>query len=55
MHLPTVVFSTWVETTEQSRSSAFAQLGQRMVQAKQRYEGVKELDEQLFGDEFETA
>ena len=50
-----VVLATWLETAEQDRSSAFADLGERMVKAKQRYEAVKELDTALFGEEFETA
>jgi hypothetical protein len=50
-----IVFTTWVETTEQNRHSAFAELGERMVKAKQQYEAIKELDEELFGEEFETA
>lgn len=50
-----MVFSAWVENTVQERSSAFAQLGERVVKAKQQYESIKELDDKLFGDEFETA
>jgi superfamily II DNA or RNA helicase len=50
-----MVFSAWVENTEQERTSAFVQLGDSMVKAKQQYEAVKALDEELFGDEFETA
>lgn len=46
------VFKAWVETTEAERESTFAQLGERIAQAKQQYEGVKQLDEELFGDEF---
>jgi SNF2 family DNA or RNA helicase len=50
-----VVLTTWLRTTEQDRASAFADLGERMVKAKQQYEGIKELDATLFGEEFETA
>ena len=50
-----IVLTTWLETTEQDRSSAFADLGERMVKAKQQYEAIKELDTALFGEEFETA
>ena len=46
------VFKAWVETTEAERENAFAKLGEQMTEAKQRYEGVKQLDEELFGDEF---
>ena len=50
-----MVFSAWVETTEQGRISAFATLGERMAAAKGRYEAVKTLDDHLFGQEFETG
>ncbi len=50
-----MVFGAWVANTEQSRSSAFTQLGERMVKAKQQYESIKVLDDELFGEEFETA
>ena len=46
------VFKAWVETTEAERENTFAQLGERMAQAKQQYDSVKQLDEELFGDEF---
>jgi superfamily II DNA/RNA helicase len=47
-----MVFSTWVETTEQERAGAFEELGERMVKARRQYEEVKSLDEKLFGDDF---
>jgi SNF2 family DNA or RNA helicase len=50
-----IVLTTWLETTQQDRSRAFADLGERMVKAKQQYEAIKELDTALFGEEFETA
>jgi superfamily II DNA or RNA helicase len=50
-----IVLTTWLETTEQGRPSAFADLGERMVEAKERYEAIKELDTALFGEEFETV
>jgi superfamily II DNA or RNA helicase len=50
-----MVFNAWVETTEQERSSAFIRLGEQMLQARKRYEAIRELDDELFGDEFETA
>jgi superfamily II DNA or RNA helicase len=46
------VFRAWVETTEAERENTFDQLGERMAQAKQQYDSVKQLDEELFGDEF---
>mgnify|MGYP002396521659 CR=1 FL=1 len=50
-----LVFGAWVSTTEEGRTSAFAELGERMVNAKQQYESVKALDDELFGEDFETA
>jgi len=50
-----IVLTTWLETTQQDRSRAFADLGERMVKAKQQYDAIKELDTALFGEEFETA
>src|SRR5947209_3259858 len=46
------VLKAWVETTEAERADRFAQLGARLTQAKQQYDSVKQLDEELFGDEF---
>ena len=50
-----LVFDAWVATTAQGRNAAFSQIGERMVQAKRQYEAVKQLDDELFGEEFETA
>lgn len=50
-----MMFNAWVETTEQNRTSIFVELGERMAKAKRQYEAVKQLDDELFGDEFETA
>jgi hypothetical protein len=50
-----LVYAAWVETTEAERESAFDQLGERLVEAKQQYEEVKALDEELFGEEFVTG
>ena len=49
------VFDAWVETTTQERPVAFDHLGERILQAKTEYESVKTLDDELFGEEFETA
>jgi superfamily II DNA or RNA helicase len=46
------VFKAWVETTEAERETTFDQIGERITQAKQQYDSVKQLDEELFGDEF---
>ncbi|MFZ0258194.1 MAG: SNF2-related protein [Gammaproteobacteria bacterium] len=50
-----LVFDAWVTTTAQLRSGAFAELGERMLRAKRQYEAVKQLDDELFGEEFETT
>ncbi|MBO0799762.1 MAG: SWF/SNF helicase family protein, partial [Blastocatellia bacterium] len=50
-----LVYTAWVETTEAERGTAFEQLSERLVEAKQQYEGVKALDEELFGEEFVTG
>jgi superfamily II DNA or RNA helicase len=50
-----LVYAAWIETTEAERGSAFEQLGERLVEAKQQYEEVKTLDEELFGEEFVTG
>ncbi len=47
-----LVFAAWVETTEGGRDAVFERLGAQLVDAKSRYEAVKQLDEELFGDEF---
>ncbi len=47
-----LVFAAWVESTEAERDEAFDTLGERLVEAKQQYESIKALDEELFGEEF---
>lgn len=47
-----LVFQAWVETTEEERGAVFADLGEKMAQAKARYDSVKALDTELFGDDF---
>lgn len=49
-----LVFSAWVEKTEENRQSAFEQLGRRLAEARQQYEEAKVLDSELFGQEFEA-
>lgn len=50
-----MVFDAWLDTTEQERPGVFEALGERMVAAKTKYEAIKVLDDELFGEEFETA
>lgn len=49
-----LVYSAWLEESEEGRKSAFGRLGDRMVEATRRYERASTLDEQLFGEEFEA-
>jgi superfamily II DNA or RNA helicase len=50
-----MIFTAWLEATEQERPSAFESLGERLADAKRQYEKIKALDEELFGDEFEAV
>ena len=52
---PDLVLDAWLTTTESGRVEAFEALGQRLVQARDAHEGAKELDEKLFGQDFEAA
>jgi len=47
-----MVFAAWMETTAAEREKVFANLGDRLADAKNRYDLVKSLDAELFGDEF---
>lgn len=49
-----MIFKAWVETTNEERSRAIEALGDKIAGARKQYEAVKELDDQLFGEEFET-
>ena len=50
-----LVLDAWMETTEGGRTEAFDAIGRSLEQARSRHEGAKELDEALFGEDFETA
>ncbi len=50
-----LVLDAWLETTESSRTQAFDAIGRSLEDARQRHEGAKELDDALFGEDFETA
>ena len=50
-----LVLDAWMETTEAGRTDAFDAIGRSLEQARSRHEGAKELDEALFGEDFETA
>ena len=49
-----VIYEIWVNSrSEQERQKAFAQLGSRLKKAKTSYENTKELDQKLFGEDYE--
>ena len=49
-----MIFDAWIAASEKERPAAFAGIGERLVSARQQYEEVKELDENLFGADFGT-
>ena len=51
----TLVLDAWLEGTEQARADAFTKLENQLLAARQDYEGVKQLDEALFGNELDAA
>jgi len=52
---PTLILDAWLQETEQARAVAFTQIENQLVAARQEYEGVKQLDEALFGNELDAA
>ena len=51
----TLVLGAWLQGTEQGRADAFARLESQLLNARSDYEGVKQLDEALFGNELDAA
>ena len=51
----TLVLDAWLQGTEQGRTEAFAKLETQLLAARRDYEGVKQLDEALFGNELDAA
>jgi superfamily II DNA or RNA helicase len=51
----TLVLDAWLQGTEQARVEAFAKLENQLLAARRDYEGVKQLDEALFGNELDAA
>ena len=49
------VFRAWVETTETTRAQAFAEIGAKLLSAKNEYSATKALDDELFGEDFVAA
>jgi len=52
---PDLVLEAWLQTTDDARARAFCALGQRLDAASRQHQGAKELDDKLFGEEFEAA
>jgi superfamily II DNA or RNA helicase len=52
---PDLVLDAWLEASEAGRTAAFSALGNKLDVARRRYDEAKELDERLFGQDFETG
>jgi len=50
-----MMLDAWLQTTEESREAAFAALEGQLLAARRQYEGAKQLDEALFGNELDAA
>jgi superfamily II DNA or RNA helicase len=51
----TLVLDAWLQGTEQARADAFSKLENQLLAARRDYDGVKQLDEALFGNELDAA
>ena len=51
----TLVLDAWLQATEQDRAEAFGKLEAQLLAARQDYEGIKQLDEALFGNELDAT
>ncbi len=49
------MLDAWLQGTEQGRADAFARLESQLLAAREQYDGVKQLDEALFGNELDAA
>jgi superfamily II DNA or RNA helicase len=49
------VLDAWLQGTQQAREHAFARLEGQLLAARRDYDGVKQLDEALFGNELDAA
>lgn len=52
---PDLIMSAWLEATEAGRVRALDELGRRLSEARSDYDSAKEFDDELFGENFETA
>jgi superfamily II DNA or RNA helicase len=51
----TLVLDAWLQETEPARAEAFTQIETQLITARRDYDGVKKLDEALFGNELDAA
>ena len=51
----TLVLEAWLQASEQDRAEAFGKLEAQLLAARQDYEGIKQLDEALFGNELDAT
>lgn len=51
----TLVLDAWLQGTEQARADAFTRIEDQLLAARRQYEGVKQLDEALFGNDLDAA
>ena len=51
----TLLLDAWLQSTEEARASALARLEGQLVAAREQYEGVKVLDEALFGNALDAG
>jgi hypothetical protein len=49
------VLDAWLQSTNEGRTAAFADLEGQLVAARRQYEGAKALDEALFGNDLDAA
>jgi superfamily II DNA or RNA helicase len=51
----TMVLDAWLQETEDARAAAFTALEAQLTAAQQQYEGARQLDEALFGNDLDAA
>jgi SNF2 family DNA or RNA helicase len=51
----TLVLDAWLQGSEQARADAFTKLENQLLAARRDYDGVKQLDEALFGNDLDAA
>ena len=51
----TLVLDAWLQGTEQERRTAFDQLEGQLLAARRQYDGIKQFDEALFGNDHDAA